>query len=158
VLNVALDQHSIELKVGESAELKVTVSPSFASGDDIKWNSSDESVATVTSSGKVTAQGLGTAEITVYASGGKTASCLVTVKECDHSYGEWIISTEALCNKAGTITRKCIHCEKTESTNYDDDDNHKFVNGSCVYCAKNAPDAEDSDKVTDTPIIDWEAD
>lgn len=157
VLNIALDQYSVELNVGDSVELKASVSPSFASIEDIKWNSSDDSVATVTD-GKVIAKGVGTAEITVYANGGKTASCLVTVKACPHVYGEWTVLKEAICNQSGSMTRECRICGETESITYVDYDNHKFVNGSCVYCAKNAPDAEDSDKVVDTPIIDWEAD
>jgi hypothetical protein len=163
VLNIALDQYSVELNVGDSVELKASVSPSFASIEDIKWNSSDDSVATVTD-GKVTAKGVGTAEITVYANGGKTASCLVTVKACPHVYGEWTVLKEAICNQSGSMTRECRICGETESITYVDYDNHKFVNGSCVNCGKtlssgnNDPEKEEDDDVVDTPIIDWEAD
>ena len=164
VLNITLDQYSVELKVGDSVELKASVSPSFASEEDIKWNSSDESVATVTSDGKVTAKGVGTAEITVYANGGKTASCLVTVKACPHAYGEWTVVEEAICNKSGSMIRECSLCGKTESETYNDNDNHKFIGAACVNCGKtlsggnNDPEKEENGAVVDTPIIDWESD
>ena len=47
----------------------------------VKWSSSDKSVATVSSKGKVTAKAKGTATITCKCKNGKSYKCKVTVKE-----------------------------------------------------------------------------
>ena len=65
---------------GATVSLTATVSPSNATNKSVTWKSSNTSVATVDSNGKVTAVGNGTATITVTTnSGGKTATCNVTV-------------------------------------------------------------------------------
>ena len=67
-----LNQTSLTLEVGETAVLK-------ASGaENVKWESDDEEVAEVSSSGKVTAVGEGTAIIWAYA-GDQEAKCRVQV-------------------------------------------------------------------------------
>lgn len=82
VEGVSLDQASVELTKGSTATLKATVSPSNASNKKVTWSSSNTSVATVSSSGVVTARSPGTATITVTTNdGGHTASCEVTVKQ-----------------------------------------------------------------------------
>ena len=81
VTGVSLGDTSIELFVGESQSLTATVSPADATNKNVTWRSSDETVVTV-SKGTVTAQGAGTAAVTVITEdGGKTAECTVTVKE-----------------------------------------------------------------------------
>ena len=84
VTGVTLDDSSKEvtLEVGGTATLKATVAPADASDKAITWSSSDESVATVSSEGVVTAKGAGTAVITVTTKdGSKTATSKVTVKD-----------------------------------------------------------------------------
>ena len=78
---VSLDKTSATLSsVGATVQLKATVSPSDATEKSVTWKSSNTSVATVSSSGLVTAVGNGSATITVTTvSGGKTATCAVTV-------------------------------------------------------------------------------
>ncbi len=81
VSSVSLDKTSLELYKGDSFTLSATVSPSTASNKSLTWTSSDNSVATVSTSGVVTAKGNGTATITVSATdgSGKNATCKVTV-------------------------------------------------------------------------------
>ncbi len=79
VTGVKLDKSSVSLKVGETTNLKATVSPSTATNKSVTWESSTPGVATVDQNGKVTAVGVGDATITVTADGGKTATCTVTV-------------------------------------------------------------------------------
>ena len=71
---------SLPLDVGESSHLIATVYPSNADYT-LSWKSSDETVATVTSSGWVNAIKAGTAKITVETNNGKTATCTVTVNQ-----------------------------------------------------------------------------
>ena len=82
VTGVELDESDIELYVDETKALTATVLPADAPDKTVTWSSSDENVATVNSSGVVTAMSAGTAVITVTTnSEGKTASCNVTVKD-----------------------------------------------------------------------------
>jgi uncharacterized protein YjdB len=81
VASVSLDKNEMELTEGESATLTATVFPETANDKSVTWSSSDEAVATVDQTGKVTAVKKGTATITVTTNdGGKTATCAVTVK------------------------------------------------------------------------------
>ena len=78
VTSVSLDKTTISLKEEETITLKATVSPSNATNPSIKWSSNKTSVATVSSTGVVTAKGVGQATITATADG-KSATCVVNV-------------------------------------------------------------------------------
>lgn len=82
VTSVTLDKSDISLYKGESETVTATVLPSNASNKDVTWSSSDPSIATVSSSGKIIAKKHGTATITVTTKdGGYTATCTVVVKQ-----------------------------------------------------------------------------
>lgn len=79
VISVKLNKTSLSLKIGSTAYLSATVSPGGANRK-VTWVSSDPSIATVSSVGKVTGIKTGTATITAMTvDGGYTASCQVTV-------------------------------------------------------------------------------
>ena len=81
VSGVTLDCTSVELDEGSWIQLKATVSPSNADDPSLRWTSSNQEVAQVTSDGTVLAMLPGIAEITVTTvDGEKTAKCEVTVK------------------------------------------------------------------------------
>lgn len=77
---ISFEQSSYTLDLsGTSATLvKATVTPSDTT-DIITWKSSDTSVVNVTTTGLITAQGVGTATLTATC-GNRTATCTVTVK------------------------------------------------------------------------------
>lgn len=80
VESVTLDKTTLELTEGETATLAATVAPAGAADKSVAWSSSNQAVATVDATGKVTAEGEGTAVITVTTTdGAKTATCAVTV-------------------------------------------------------------------------------
>lgn len=80
VSSVSLSPSSLTLEEGESSTLEATIAPENATNQGVTWVSSDTSVATVNSSGKVTAKSVGTAKITVTTqSESKTSSINVTV-------------------------------------------------------------------------------
>ena len=78
VSGVELGKSAIELAVGQTERLSVTVLPDDASDQVVTWSSNDEAVATVGDNGTVTAVAEGTATITATA-GGKSAACTVMV-------------------------------------------------------------------------------
>lgn len=80
VKSISLNRSSITLDVGDNYTLKATINPSNATDKNISWSSSNSRVATVSSSGKVTAKREGTTTIKASV-GGKTASVKVYVNE-----------------------------------------------------------------------------
>ena len=78
VESVAISQSSAEIEIGKTLQLNATVSPSTATRKDITWSSSKSSVASVSSSGLVTAVSEGTTTITA-AADGKKGECTVSV-------------------------------------------------------------------------------
>ncbi|MGO4109833.1 S-layer homology domain-containing protein [Paenibacillus sp. YAF4_2] len=80
VTGVTLNKNEISLNVGGTETLTVTVSPANATNKQVTWTSNNTAVATVDASGKVTAIGIGTANITAATTdGSKVASAVVTV-------------------------------------------------------------------------------
>ena len=80
VTGVTLSQTELSLTEGGTAQLTATVLPNNATNRNVTWSSNAPGVATVDSSGKVTAVAPGTATITVTTEdGNKTATCVVTV-------------------------------------------------------------------------------
>lgn len=80
VTGVSVSPTALSLTVGQTAQLTATVSPSNATNKNVTWSSSNTLVASVDASGLVTANGAGSAIITVTtADGGKTATCSVAV-------------------------------------------------------------------------------
>ena len=89
VTSVTLDKSSLELTVGDApATLTATALPDYATVDrNVTWSTSDSNVATVSSSGEVTAVGAGTATITATsnADANITATCAVTVNPLSYT-------------------------------------------------------------------------
>lgn len=80
VTGVSLDRSTLSIKQGAITTLIATVEPSNATNKTVIWTSSDESIATVDASGKVSGVAQGNATITgATADGAKTATCDVTV-------------------------------------------------------------------------------
>lgn len=78
VTGITLNKTNITLGVGNSAQLTASVHPSNASNKSVSWSSSNNGVASVDNSGRVTGNGVGTATITCR-NGDITAYCNVTV-------------------------------------------------------------------------------
>ena len=77
---VKLNKTSQTIEKGSTVSLTATVNPSNATNKGVTWTSSNTKVATVNSTGKVTAIDSGSATITVKTKdGNKTASCKITV-------------------------------------------------------------------------------
>ena len=76
--SITLNKTTLSLEVGTSQTLAAEVVPSNATERDIRWDSSNESVATV-NGGVVSAKNAGVTVITAYNLENKVATCVVTV-------------------------------------------------------------------------------
>jgi hypothetical protein len=80
VVSVALNTYGAAMTAGDKLQLTATVLPGNASSQSVRWTSGNRSVATVSSTGLVTAVKAGsTSIIATSASGGKRATCCVKV-------------------------------------------------------------------------------
>ena len=79
VNGLTLNPATVGTEVGKTVQLYATVSPTDATDQTVTWSSSDNNVATVSSSGLVTGVAKGKATISASA-GGFTDKCEVTVK------------------------------------------------------------------------------
>ena len=89
VSKCVLPCNTLDLHYKDSKALWVTVEPENASDPTVLYTSSDESVATVDSYGRVTGAGRGSCQITCTSQDGQaSAVCDVTV---DYSFPQWLI-------------------------------------------------------------------
>ena len=81
VTSLELNKGTLTLQEKDSDTLTVTVKPADATNQDVTWESSNTSIATVSADGTVTAISAGTATITAIAAdgSGQKATCTVTV-------------------------------------------------------------------------------
>ena len=109
---VELNKTKAAIENGKTLTLKATVTPSDLSDKSVTWKSSNKSVATVTSAGKVKGVKAGTATITCTSTmTGANATCKVTVTENSFELDK----TEAVLEKGKTMTLppRCIHHRQT---------------------------------------------
>lgn len=78
--SVKVNKSSLSLTAGKSYTLKASDSVKSSYRSQVTWSSSNKKIATVSSSGKVTAKSAGKVTITARISNGQRSSCTVTVK------------------------------------------------------------------------------
>lgn len=101
---IELDPETVSIKVGETATVSATVTPSNATVRTVTWESSNKSVATV-SKGTITAIGVGEAEITATVDGTEiSASCTVTVTAANVYTLEELVAAGAPTEAGKTVT------------------------------------------------------
>lgn len=158
VTGVKLDQTTLALDAGDSAQLTATVQPTNATNKSVTWSANNSNVSV--SGGKVTAKTAGASVITVTtAEGGYTAQCNVTVNEStatDHTEltslsldGNCYFDTEILPDQDTNTKAKWNLQSGTTYIAGARDDNYKIgysctdniyvVRGTVSSAAKNAP-------------------
>lgn len=93
VTGIQINENIKSLEVGESKVLTATITPSNATDKNITWKSSNESIATISSSGEVVAKKAGTVDITATSSNGKTSTVKINVKDVQKSENVSVIKT-----------------------------------------------------------------
>lgn len=101
--------------VGSSYDLSSkTISPTNST-DKITWSTSDPSVATVSSAGKVSVKGTGSATITAVTSSGLTATCVLTAKNPTVS----LTSSSGSVNVGSTVAIKATAKPSSSKLTYE---------------------------------------
>ena len=100
---ISLNKTSATINNGETLQLTATVSPSNTTNKTVTWTSSNNSVATVSNNGLVTAKSAGSATITATTADGsnKSASCNLTVNQL--ATGVTLNQTSATINNGETL-------------------------------------------------------
>ena len=111
VTGIQINESINSIEVGESKKLTATIIPYNATDKNIIWKSSDESIATISSSGEVVAKKSGTINITASTSNGKTS----TIKRRTRIENN-VITNNLATNKNNTTTNNT-------TTNRQDDSN-----------------------------------
>lgn len=128
---IRLDAEKLDMEVGQTRKLEVTLTPEGADVAGIVWNSSNRAVATV-EDGLVTALAAGQASITVKCNDGKLAAvCQVTVSEPrpDKVFVTSITMTSVLELKVGASS---VLVPNVLPENADDRSVTFTVDGDCV--------------------------
>lgn len=112
VAGITVNPTTITATLGDSEKktINVTFDPTNATNKTVTWTTSNNEVATV-ANGEVTIVGAGTCNITVTTNNGKTATCVVTVRE----QGEISYSWEKLEKIAEAISNTTSYNKDTDS-------------------------------------------
>lgn len=80
VTGIILNKSTTDIRISQTEQLTATITPSDATNQEVRWMSTDETVATVSETGVVTMNAIGTAKIIASSKdGGFTATCTVSV-------------------------------------------------------------------------------
>ena len=110
--SIKINENIEELNIGESKQLTANILPSNTTDKKVIWKSSDESIVTITETGKITAKRTGIAKITASTSNGKMDSIQIYVKEeIKENYNDSENTLEVKSNVSNTINNN------TESPN-----------------------------------------
>jgi uncharacterized protein YjdB len=115
VTGITVNPSTLTIIKGNSQTLTATVTPNDATNKSLSWSSSNENIAVVDQSGKVTAVSVGTATITVTTKdGGFTATTSVTVKPNTYTVtasttvGGTISGNEKIYKAGSTVTLTAV--------------------------------------------------
>ena len=105
---IRINPASIKLEVGQTAKLTASIVPDYATNKTITFESSSPSVATINTSGTVTAIAEGTTTITAKSNNGKTATATVEVTKTIEPESVEITSNinTIIVGKTATLTAK----------------------------------------------------
>lgn len=81
VTGIQINEKIESLEVGKSRIISATITPSDATDKSIKWKSSDESIATISETGEITAKKSGIVNITAISSNEKTSTIEVNIQK-----------------------------------------------------------------------------
>lgn len=111
-----------ELALGETAQMTGAACPSMATDKTLTWTSSDTSVITVDQTGEITAQGVGSAEITATATNGMTKSVTVQVYQPADSISADVEELTMVAGESNTLKVTVLPANTTHSISWSSSD------------------------------------
>ena len=115
VQSVTISKSTLDLTVGDSFDLTASISPSNATNKAVTWSSSNSSIASVDSSGRVTAKGNGTATITVKSAANASISDTCAVNVTTPTSGVTVTPETAALNVGETKQLSAVVAPSTAS-------------------------------------------
>nr|MBP3598100.1 Ig-like domain-containing protein [Eubacterium sp.] len=105
VTSIKLNKYKAKVLVGDTCKLKATIKPKKATVKGIEWSSSDNTIATVDSSGRIHGIAAGLVKIRAKAKdgSGKSAVCLVTVMDPVPATGVDVTNNDIIVAKGRQI-------------------------------------------------------
>lgn len=79
--SIQINENIESMEVGENKKITATIIPENATDKNITWKTSDESIATISATGEITAKKSGIIEITACTTNGRTNSIKINIKE-----------------------------------------------------------------------------
>ena len=95
VTDIKINENVTNMEEGENKKLTTIITPDNATDKNITWKSSDKSIATVSTTGEVTAKKYGTVDITATSTNGKTSTIKINIKESPKTENSAIINTSS---------------------------------------------------------------
>ena len=109
VTEIQIQEKIEDMEIGENKKLTATITPNNATDKNITWQSSDESIATVDSTGEVTARNAGVVSITATTSNGKSSMITINVKEPVKIESDY--TTNTLIGKTNTEIENTVNSD-----------------------------------------------
>lgn len=118
--DIKINENVISMKEGESRKLTATITPDNATDKNITWKSSNESIATISTSGEIIAKKSGIVDITATSSNGKTSTIKINIKE------EQKVENNTITNTTSPISSNISNNEETNNQ----PNNSNFLGGA----------------------------
>lgn len=109
VTEIQIQEKIENMEIGENKKLTATITPNNATDKNITWQSSDESIATVDTTGEVTARNAGVVSITATTSNGKSSMITINVKEPVKIESDY--TTNTLIGKTNTEIENTVNSD-----------------------------------------------
>lgn len=115
ITSITLNKTELEIEKGGSKRLICSLEPQNTTDTNIKWESQDDSIATVDANGRVLAVGAGTTVVTAKA-GSFTAECSVTVTAAENNISGEIPSGTIVPDAAEAVMAVAVGSEDIADT------------------------------------------
>lgn len=142
VTNIAFNTNSMQMYPDTNQTLGYTITPSNANNKNVTWTSDNTDVASVSSTGVVTARALGTANITIKTvDGGFTDTCTITVNPVKVTSVQFTPKALTIkANESQTIAYNVIPANATNKivTWFSNDTNIAVVDSNGILTGKAA--------------------
>ncbi|MBQ2938454.1 MAG: Ig-like domain-containing protein [Clostridia bacterium] len=112
---IQINENIESMEVGENKKITATITPENTTDKNIDWKTSDESIATISTTGEITAKKAGTVEITASTANGKTNTIKISIKEKEKTENTTIIKTSTINNTANNKVNNTINSNSQDS-------------------------------------------